>query len=72
MRDDQRREIEELVELLSQHQLTELEIEKKGVRIKVRREPVSAAAQPPSSEPPVIAGTRCGLNTSLSSSLVGP
>jgi len=37
--DDQRREIEELVELLSKHQLNELEFEKKGVRIKVRREP---------------------------------
>ena len=55
MRDDQRREIEELVELLSQHQLTELEIEKKGVRIKVRREPVSASAQPPSSDVPILA-----------------
>ena len=54
MRDDQRREIEELVELLSQHQLTELEVEKKGVRIRVRREPVSVVAQPRSSDPSVV------------------
>ena len=38
MNDDQRREIEELVEILSEHQLTELEIEKKGTRIRVRRD----------------------------------
>jgi acetyl-CoA carboxylase biotin carboxyl carrier protein len=45
MHDDQRREIEELVELLSKHQLTELELEKKGVRIRVRREPSPAPPQ---------------------------
>jgi len=45
MHDDQRREIEELVELLSKHQLNELELEKKGVRIKVRREPSPAPPQ---------------------------
>ena len=39
MHDDQRREIEELVDLLFKHQLHELELERKGVRIKVRREP---------------------------------
>ena len=38
MNDDQRREIEELVEILSEHRLTELEIEKKGTRIRVRRD----------------------------------
>ena len=38
MHDDQRREIEELVDLLSKYQLNELELEKKGVRIRVRRD----------------------------------
>ena len=45
MHDDQRREIEELVELLSKHQLSELELEKKGVRIKIRREPSPIPSQ---------------------------
>ena len=45
MQDDQRREIEELVDLLSTLQLNELEIEKKGVRIKVRRDPSSVQPQ---------------------------
>ena len=54
MREDQRQEIEDLVELLSQHQLTELEIEKKGVRIRVRREPSPIAPKPSSggTQPP--------------------
>jgi len=39
MSDMQREEIESLIDLLNQHQLTELEIEKKGMRIRVRREP---------------------------------
>jgi acetyl-CoA carboxylase biotin carboxyl carrier protein len=47
MHDDQRREIEELVELLSKLQLNELELEKKGVRIKVRREPSPMHSSPP-------------------------
>jgi acetyl-CoA carboxylase biotin carboxyl carrier protein len=45
MHDDQRRDIEELVELLSKLQLNELELEKKGVRIKVRREPAPVHPQ---------------------------
>ena len=48
MQDDQRREIEELVELLSQHKLTELELEKKGIRIRVRRDPVPSSQPSPS------------------------
>ena len=39
MSDTQREEIESLVFLLNQHQLTELEVEKKGVRIRIRRDP---------------------------------
>ena len=39
MSDNQREEIEALVRLLDQHQLTELEIEKKGVRVRIRRDP---------------------------------
>ncbi|GJL64652.1 MAG: acetyl-CoA carboxylase, biotin carboxyl carrier protein [Nitrospirales bacterium] len=44
MSDTQREEIESLIDLLNQHQLTELEIEKKGVRIRVRREPTPLAS----------------------------
>jgi acetyl-CoA carboxylase biotin carboxyl carrier protein len=39
MADSSRREIEDLVELLNRYHLTELELEKKGVRIRVRRDP---------------------------------
>ncbi|MEX0830273.1 MAG: acetyl-CoA carboxylase biotin carboxyl carrier protein [Nitrospirales bacterium] len=39
MSDSTRREIEDLVELLNRYHLTELELEKKGVRIRVRRDP---------------------------------
>ncbi len=38
MSETQKEDIESLVRLLDQHQLTELEIEKKGVRIKIRRD----------------------------------
>ena len=38
MSDSQREEIEALVRLLDQHHLTELELEKKGVRIRIRRD----------------------------------
>ncbi len=55
MHDDQRREIEELVDLLSKLQLNELEFEKKGVRIRVRRDhspalPPASPSVPPSSQ----------------------
>ncbi len=39
MADSSRREIEDIVELLNKYHLTELEFEKKGVRIRVRRDP---------------------------------
>ena len=38
MADSSRKEIEDLVELLNRYHLTELELEKKGVRIRVRRD----------------------------------
>ncbi len=38
MSDSQKEEIEALVRLLDQHHLTELELEKKGVRIRIRRD----------------------------------
>ncbi len=40
MADSSRREIEDLVEVLTRYHLTELEFEKKGVRIRIRRDPV--------------------------------
>ena len=46
MREDQRKEIEELVAILKDHCLTELEIEKKGMRIRVRREAQGPASSP--------------------------
>ncbi len=46
MADSSRREVEDLVELLNKYQLTELELEKKGVRIRVRRDPAPTFATP--------------------------
>ena len=46
MPDSSRREIEDLVELLNRYHLTELEVEKKGVRIRVRRDPVPTFTSP--------------------------
>ncbi|WP_447968184.1 acetyl-CoA carboxylase biotin carboxyl carrier protein [Nitrospira sp. M1] len=50
MSDMQREEIESLIYLLNQHQLTELEIEKKGMRIRVRREPTPQVSLPASEQ----------------------
>ncbi len=54
MADSSRKEIEDLVELLNRYHLTELELEKKGMRIRVRREPPPAVPAEPSVvvEPP--------------------
>ena len=54
MADSSRREIEDLVELLNLYHLTELELEKKGVRIRVRRDPTpeTSSQKVPSSSPP--------------------
>ncbi|MCA9472946.1 MAG: acetyl-CoA carboxylase biotin carboxyl carrier protein [Nitrospirales bacterium] len=50
MSETQREELESLVYLLNQHQLTEVEVEKNGVRIRIRRDPaplsLPAADQP--------------------------
>ena len=46
MSDPSRREIEDLVELLNRYHLTELELEKKGVRIRVRRDPAPISSVP--------------------------
>lgn len=68
MSDTQREEIESLVYLLNQHQLTELEIEKKGVRIRVRRDPAPLAPTAPPEQPTV--STESGA--SVVSSAVAP
>lgn len=44
MADSSRREIEDLVEVLNRYHLTELEFEKKGVRIRIRRDHVPAVS----------------------------
>jgi len=44
MADSSRREIEDLVEVLNRYHLTELEFEKKGVRIRIRRDHVPASS----------------------------
>ncbi|GJL57705.1 MAG: acetyl-CoA carboxylase, biotin carboxyl carrier protein [Nitrospirales bacterium] len=44
MADSSRREIEDLVEVLNRYHLTELEFEKKGVRIRIKRDPAPASS----------------------------
>lgn len=44
MADSSRREIEDLVEVLNRYHLTELEFEKKGVRIRIRRDHMPAVS----------------------------
>lgn len=46
MRDEQRKEIQELIEMLTEHHLHELEFERKDVRIRIKREPIPAAVSP--------------------------
>ncbi|HBP88588.1 MAG: acetyl-CoA carboxylase biotin carboxyl carrier protein [Nitrospira sp.] len=46
MADSSRREIEDLVEVLNRYHLTELEFEKKGVRIRIKRDHVPAVSSP--------------------------
>jgi len=57
MKSEQRKEIQDLVEILNEHQLTEIEIERKDLRIRVRRErapmvPHSTPAPAPTVEQP--------------------
>lgn len=47
MRSDQRKEIQELVEILGRENLTEIEIERKDVRIRIRRESLPSFVVPP-------------------------
>ena len=47
MRSEHRKEIEELVEILSQENLTEIEVERKDVRIRIRRELPSLSSSNP-------------------------
>jgi len=44
MRDNQRKKIEALVDILTRHHLTELELEEQGIRIRVKRESASVAS----------------------------
>ena len=47
MADSSRREIEDLVEVLNRYHLTELEYEKKGVRIRIKRDHVPGVSSHP-------------------------
>jgi acetyl-CoA carboxylase biotin carboxyl carrier protein len=44
MADSSRREIEDLVEILNRYHLTELEFEKKGIRIRIKRDHLPTAS----------------------------
>ncbi len=84
MADSSRKDIEDLVELLNRYHLTELEVEKKGVRIRVRRDVPSTVSPPavelsptiePSSPPPLMHSTGSPADTgqflTVSSPIVG-
>jgi len=62
MKSEQRKEIQELVDILTEQNLTEIEIERKDLRIRVRKDraplvssatPVSAPSVEPMAAPPV-------------------
>ena len=42
MKDDQRKEIQDLIDIITQENLTEIEVERRDLRIRIRREPVPA------------------------------
>ena len=46
MKSEQRKEIQDLVEILTEQNLTEIEVERKDLRIRVRRDVVSSVASP--------------------------
>lgn len=46
MKSEQRKEIQDLVEILTEQNLTEIEIERKDLRIRVRRDVVPAVSPP--------------------------
>ena len=43
MKDDQRKEIQDLIDILTQENLAEIEVERRDLRIRIRRDPVPAA-----------------------------
>jgi len=54
MKSEQRKEIQELVEILAEQNLTEIEVERKDLRIRIRRESMSPPVSLPSAlTPPV-------------------
>ena len=42
MKNDQRKEIQDLIDILTQENLTEIEVEREGLRIRIRRDPILA------------------------------
>ena len=42
MKNDQRKEIQDLIDILTQENLTEIEVERRDLRIRIRRDPVPA------------------------------
>ena len=54
MRSEQRKEIQDLVEILTEQNLTEIEVERKDLRIRVRRDHAPMVSTPSVSAPPVI------------------
>ena len=43
MKNDQRKEIQDLIDILTQENLTEIEVERGDLKFRVRRDPVSTA-----------------------------
>lgn len=80
---DQRRAIQELVELLNQHNLAELEVERGGFRVRVRRETgaapigatawehVPAAQEAPAESPSVSVSSDTSGMVTITSPIVG-
>lgn len=54
MRSEQRKEIQDLVQILTDQNLTEIEVERKDLRIRIRRDHAPMISTPPVSAPPVI------------------
>jgi len=73
------KEIKEIVNLMNQNDLAEIEVEREGVKLKIRRSggqiveqvvhPVAAAAPAPAAEPPAAASGKAAKN--ITSPMVG-